>query len=153
MAQPTPEGESQSPSPGPFPPKEQWRYWIWFLVLGMLFGYFLWMGEGGAGRTADLSYTQFKQEVRAGTVAEVTVRGQEITGAFRPGQAPATQEPAEGGTPPSRFRTHMPTFEDPKLMDLLEANGVEVSAVPQGESWLGPLLLGLLPLLFLMALI
>jgi cell division protease FtsH len=123
-------------------------------VLGALFGYFLWAGGGGPGRAVELSYTQFKEEVRAGTVASVTVRGQEISGKFRPGVTPATRpSPTQRETGPTAFHTSRPAFEDPKLMDLLEEKGVEVKAVPQGDSWLGPLLLGLLPLLFLVGLV
>ncbi|HKJ87245.1 MAG TPA: ATP-dependent metallopeptidase FtsH/Yme1/Tma family protein, partial [Gammaproteobacteria bacterium] len=84
MAQSNQEGGSQQgTSGGGLPPGGQWRYWIWFLVLGLMFGYFLWMGGGQSGPQAQISYTQFKQEVRAGTVAEVTVRGPQIDGRFK----------------------------------------------------------------------
>jgi cell division protease FtsH len=154
MAEPdkTTGGEGQGPG-GPMVPGDQWRYWVWFVVLALLFGYFLWAGGPSPGAPEQLTYSQFKQEVRAGTVAEVTVSGQQISGRFRPGATPATVEAGESAEPARRFRTAMPAFQDPKLMELLEANGVDVRAVPEQESWVGPLLVGFLPLLVLIALI
>ncbi|MFP4561404.1 MAG: ATP-dependent zinc metalloprotease FtsH [Thiohalorhabdus sp.] len=152
MAQTNPEGGPPEGTPeGPAPPREQWRYWIWFLVLGLLFGYFLWLGGQGGSRV-ELSYTQFKEEVRAGTVAEVTVRGQQIDGRYSQDARPVTEQ-ARGEGAPSRFTTAKPPFEDPRLMDLLEENGVAVTAIPEQDSLLGPLLVGLLPLLFIIGLI
>ncbi|MFA9460511.1 ATP-dependent zinc metalloprotease FtsH [Thiohalorhabdus methylotrophus] len=153
MAQSNQEGGTpEDGTRGPFPPREQWRYWIWFLVLGLLFGYFLWMG-GQGGNQVELSYTQFKQEVRAGTVAEVTVRGQRIDGRFKSEASPVTDPAKQAPNQPTRFTTAKPPFDDPNLMDVLEQNGVKVTAVPQGDSLLGPLLIGLLPLLLIIGLI
>ncbi len=131
----------------------QWGPWGWLVVLGLLFAYSLWVASTGQGPTASLSYTQFKEEVRAGTVAEVTVTGQEITGRFRSGTQPVTDALNEQSPTPQRFQTTRPSFEDPELMVLLEENGVEVKAVAEGESWLGPLLVGLLPLVVLIGLL
>ncbi|MEF8792477.1 ATP-dependent zinc metalloprotease FtsH [Thiohalorhabdus sp.] len=153
MAEPDKQGGTgQEGTGGPFQGRDQWRYWVWFLVLALLFGYFLWAGSNGSGAVADLTYTQFKEEVRSGTVAKVTIHGQEISGKFRQDTVPVSLETAERAQRVSRFQTAMPSFQDPKLMDLLEANDVQVRAVPKGDSWLGPLLLGLLPLLLLIGL-
>jgi cell division protease FtsH len=154
MAEPDKQGGTAQEGPGgPLPSRDQWRYWVWFLVLALLFGYFLWVGGGGQGSAVELTYTQFKQEVRAGTVAEVTVTGQDVSGRFRADASPVTLQAPEAAQTPQRFRTAMPAFQDPKLMELLEANNVEVRAVPERESWIGPLLVGFLPLVLLIALI
>ena len=145
-------GTGQEGTGGPFQGRDQWRYWVWLLVLVLLFGYFLWAGSNGAGTVAELTYTQFKQEVRNGTVAEVTIHGQEISGKYRQGTAPVSLETEARAERVNRFQTAMPAFQDPKLMNLLETNDVEVRVVPERESWLGPLLLGLLPLLILIGL-
>ncbi|HKJ72386.1 MAG TPA: ATP-dependent zinc metalloprotease FtsH [Gammaproteobacteria bacterium] len=146
-------GAGQPGGGGPLPGRDQWRYWVWFLVLAVFFGYFLWTAGGGAGGPAQLTYTQFKQEVRAGTVAEVTVTGQDLNGRFRADATPKTVDIPEGGQPPQHFHTAIPSFQDPKLMDLLEANNVDLRAVPERESWIGPLLVGFLPLVLLIALV
>ena len=146
-------GQGEGGPQGPLAGDDRARYGLWLLLLVLVFGYFLWIGGGGMGAASQLSYTQFKEEVRGGTVAEVTIRGQEINGRFVEGVAPVTDRLRQMQPTPRHFSTAMPAFDDPKLMDLLEANGVEVTAVPQGDSWLGPLLLGLLPLLILVGLI
>ena len=41
--------------------------------------------EGGKGNRDELSFTQFLEMVQKGKVAEVTIRGQQLTGKYRAG--------------------------------------------------------------------
>ena len=149
MTEPRPPTDPQQN--GPPSPLAPWRYWAWGAVLAAAFAYFLWLGST-AGGLVELTYTQFKQEIRAGHVAEVTLRGQEISGRFRDGVTPATQAAREGPETAQRFATARPAFEDKDLMPLLEKHDVAVTAVPQQEGWFTPVVLGLLPLLILVGL-
>ncbi len=148
-----PQGEERQRDPWQQLQRDPWRLGIGILLLVLLLGYFFWSAGGGFGNTVELTYTQFKKEVRNETVAEVTLSGQEVNGRFRSGTEPVTVK-REGEAPPAQqFQTAIPPFQDSGLMDLLEAHNVEVRVVPQGGSWLGPLLMGFLPLLLLIALV
>jgi cell division protease FtsH len=89
-------------------------------------------------RSGGLSYSDFKQAVRAGRVAEVTVGEQTIIGTYKT---------EVNGT--KNFTTTR--IEDPKLLDDLEMAGVKYS----GEfvsRWIPQVLGWVLPLLFIVAL-
>jgi cell division protease FtsH len=95
---------------------------LWWLVV-VLLGVNWWVGSAitDPGHDAiDVSYSEFRKQVRAGNVAEVTSAGETIRGAFR---SRGGQE--DTGT---RFETVRPQFADDRLLDLLERNGVEVRA-------------------------
>lgn len=68
-----------------------------------------------------LSYTQFKQELAAGNVKEVTLSEDEISGRFLTGVV----LPGAPG-PTQTFSTPLPPFEDPDLLRLLEKHQVEI---------------------------
>jgi cell division protease FtsH len=94
-----------------------------------------------------ISYSEFRQQVQAGNVEQVTVAGQEIQGRL---EAAAELETEGGET--SRYQefvTILPSFGDDELLSLLESQGVEVDAQPEtGFSWLD-LLVNFLPLVLL----
>ena len=88
-----------------------------------------------AGRT--ISYSEFKQAVRSGLVAEVSVGEQVIRGTFK--------QPRNGST---KFNANR--IEDPKLLEQLDEAGVQY----RGEfvsRWLPEILSWIIPLVVLFA--
>jgi len=101
----------------------------------------------GDPHAADLSYTAFKEQITQGNVQEITVQGQKITGTFK---NPLKVDSETHARTYPRFATTMPSFNDPELMTLLEKHAVIIHAEPEESSWLGIVLLSVLPwLLFL----
>ncbi len=103
---------------------------------------------------AEIAYTTFKQQVAAGNVREVTISGQRIEGRFAQPYQPAADHAAGQSradtTSRLLFATVRPAFEDPKLLALLEDNGVVVSAkAGDSSSWLYYLAILALPWLLL----
>ena len=145
---------------------------LWSLLFGLLF----------APGPVDLSYTVFKEQVRAGRVEQVTFEGNNIRGRLvgapsagpessadgtgeedAPGEsgAAANTEPAAdangaadtAGQPPGRvFVTVMPQVGDPALLDLLEQHQVTVHAEATEGPWWAEALIGLLPWILIIGL-
>ncbi len=137
---PTGTGSAQSPIAGV-------RLLIWFLTV-LLFSVFWLDGSQNQGRQ-DLSYTAFKERVRAGDIATVTMQGQQITGTLHRPEAGSDSVQAR---PSDRFSTTLPPVDDPDLMPLLEEQGVEVRARSLEGSWWSRLLIGLVPWLLIIGL-
>jgi cell division protease FtsH len=97
-----------------------------------------------------LSYTFFREQVEAGTVAEITSTEDAIDGRF---EKEVKYPPGREGEAVTRFRTHRPSFAEDDLFQLLSDKGVEVSAQPPpGPSLLERLLVGFGPTLLLLGL-
>lgn len=127
-----------------------WRSILWvFLLVYLIF--FLLRGFGSEGDSSTISYTQFKQAVAQGRVEAVTFKGNVVRGEFkneneqRRYKAPAGEEKAGTAPDDRRFTTVKPEIDDPDLLPLLEANNVPVQAVSTERSWLGMIVLGMLP--------
>ena len=104
------------------------RVLIGVLLLGLLL-FTLFRPTADAG----LSYSEFRERVEAGEVAEVTITGQQVTGELSDGEAFQTTLPPEGYLGPEGI--------EPFLRD----NGVTIAAQPPSDGTLGLLLLYLLP--------
>ena len=76
----------------------------------------------------EISYSEFRQQVEAGKVDEVTASGDSIEGTFRTGAS---------GREDTHFKTIRPDFARDNLLDLLEHHGVKVMAdiEPQQPLW------------------
>jgi cell division protease FtsH len=153
--------------------------WMWLLTLVLLGLWYLWLFRPAGQAQAELPYSIFLEQVRAGNVTQVQISGDEITGKL----ATAIQwpEPTAGAVPtaaptaqaspqatitasPSQvapaaassytaFRTTFPeTVGDPSLMGLLQAQGVEIDVSPPPSPWLSALLSGVLPVVLLVGL-
>jgi cell division protease FtsH len=70
-----------------------------------------------------ISYSEFREQVRAGNVAEVTSTGDIIGGAFG--------DNAPGGRAGDDFETRRPAFADDRLLNLLDRHNVDVKADPE----------------------
>jgi cell division protease FtsH len=80
----------------------------------------------------DISYSEFRKEVRAGNVKEVTSAGDTIEGTFRKGAS---------GPGEVDFETMRPEFAGDNLLRLLEGHGVKVTADPEPQPALWRVLL------------
>jgi len=129
------------------------RNLLWFLILLSL-GFFWYDLIQGPERER-ISYTQFKQEVRQGKVAEVTLQGREVAGVYGEpgGEDGAKAEGEPQGEPPQQFESALPVMDDPELLALLQDNNVTVHVEPQASGWWAQALIGLLPFLLLVGLI
>ncbi len=125
-----------------------WRRFGAFLLALLVLNYFVAALLPGGDRPERISYTPtFLDQVTKGNVDKISSRGDEVSGEFKrevdpPGEAKKTE----------KFRTQVPEFaNDDQLSKLLQDNGVEVNAEPvdTGRSFIGNLLLALLPTLLL----
>jgi cell division protease FtsH len=117
-----------------------WRTMIWIGLAWLLF--ITLFGPKPDRHRIDLPYSQFKQEVQQGNVAEVTVKGDRITGAFIENYQ---VEAEKNGRTYNYFATVVPSFGDRELMSLLETNEVVIKAEEDQRSWLTLVLINLLP--------
>ena len=99
-----------------------WRRAAGLLLALLLFSVLLDnMNRAARPPSPTLSYTQFKQELAAGNVREVTISEEEISGRFLNGIVlPGAPGPVQ------TFSTPLPPFEDPELLGLLERHQVEI---------------------------
>ncbi len=98
--------------------------------------------QGGKASKTELSFSQFLEVVQKGKVAEVTIRGQEVSGKFRGGA-----EYNEG----QEFTTQLPP-EFPDLVKTLTAANVEIKAEVARESPLVAILFTWAPILLIVVL-
>lgn len=120
---------------------------LWLVAL-VAMGVWLWTEFGGADAgAAQISYTSFRQHVKQGVVASVTVSGERVTGEF---SRPVEVETVEGESADvEQFVTYLPSFGDESLLGLLEEHGVQMRTEPASDLSLFPLLINLLPFLLL----
>ena len=119
-------------------PRGGGRFTVWYVVavVVLLAAAQFWL-VGPTGR--QVSYSEFKQSVRSGRVAEVTVGPQIIRGVFK-------GEAAGDG----RFTTAR--IEDPMLIEDLEAAGTVYTGESSASPWVSEVLGWVVPLLLLLAL-
>ncbi len=109
--------------------------WAWSLLTG---------DQGGG---ASIPYTTFRGELEEGNVAGVTITGNRVEGELKE----AEQRTLSGGQTVeyTDFVTHIPSFGDEGLMQVLRDQGVEVRVQPESDMSFPALLMGLLPFLLL----
>ena len=99
---------------------------LWLFIALIVFGLFnLFSNTSGDRNTVDLTYSQFLDEVEAGSIKDVIIRGNNINGAFEDGRS---------------FKTY--AANDPTLVDRLNDRGVNIAAAPLDDGY--PSLLGVL---------
>ncbi len=99
---------------------------LWLFIALIVFGLFnLFSNTSGNRNTVDLTYSQFLDEVEAGSIKDVIIRGNNINGAYEDGRS---------------FKTY--AANDPTLVDRLNDRGVNISAAPLDDGY--PSLLGVL---------
>jgi cell division protease FtsH len=100
---------------------------LWLFIAFIAFGLFNLLGGPGSEntRSIELTYSQFLDEVDAGSITDVVIKGKDISGKYSDGRS---------------FKTYEPN--DPTLVDRLNERGVNISAVPLDDGY--PSLLGIL---------
>ena len=128
-----------------------WRYTAWALAIGA-FMYYYWTSTIDTSVRQTISYSEFKDKVRADAVAKVTLQGEQVTGIYRTGVAVDTTKPQTARTPQPSFITTLPSINDPELMPLLEKHHVNIVAKSQEAPWWLQALIALVPWIFIFAL-
>src|SRR3989344_1047469 len=132
--------------------KDNSRRWLQFvlpslfLLLLLLFLFFVPYAPFGTARP-EIAYTQFKTLLAQDKVAEVRLRGAEISAHLR-----APQPVGPRGEPAEYALTRIPPFGNRELLPLLESHHVELLVEPEARGGWSTLLY-LLPWLFLIGLI
>ncbi|MDZ7737108.1 MAG: ATP-dependent metallopeptidase FtsH/Yme1/Tma family protein [Gammaproteobacteria bacterium] len=136
-----PESRKPSQSRQDTPPQQQpgnwdWRLVFWILVMALMVS---WLFDGQRSATeVRIAYSEFKQAVRDDRVQEITIKGENIHGQFKETTA-ADQNGAR------RFRTIIPSMDDPDQIPILEDHGVTIQAETTELSWWLQALVGILP--------
>ena len=118
-----PSGPPARPNGSPLFPRGP-RFWVILLSL-LLLNWFIYtqFAVGRPDARVRVSYTQFREQVDAGNVAEVTSVGSAIQGTFK---APVAPDPETDAA--LDFATERPSLGDDKVIDVLLAKGVTVNA-------------------------
>ncbi len=119
-----------------------WKYLLIFFVFWILISYFFNIFSGNP--SASISYSAFKEQVRAGNVNYVKMKGNEISGKFNKEFLPPNH--AKDDTTEYRyFSTTKPAVYDDELMKILDSNKVTINAEAQDNSWLTYMLIMIVP--------
>ncbi len=111
-------------------------FWIIILLLSVsLFQYY----SRGKRDVVSINYTEFMQQLTDSNIKKVTLMEKDIEGEFI---RKITKTEGRTTGQYSKFKLHIP-FEDPSLLEKLEAENVEIEAEPQRTNWSGILLTSL----------
>ncbi|MBD3422225.1 MAG: ATP-dependent zinc metalloprotease FtsH [Chitinivibrionales bacterium] len=125
-----------------------WRYAIWF-VAALLLASFIMNRYSQAG-SVRISYTQFKKQIENENIAEVTFRGNSISGTFDQPWSKGGDEDG-GGQQHTKFTTVKPPVDDSELITMLENNDVTVSAKAQERNLFTSVVIMLVPWILIIA--
>jgi cell division protease FtsH len=114
--------------------------WLPFAVGGALILLLLMWPRLDSAVVPEVSYSQFKQMVRAGEVERVVLRGEAVSASLHAARAVGPQD-----TPTLGVKTRIPEIGDPDLIPLLEQHGVEVRSEPGDEAGPTQIFFALLP--------
>jgi cell division protease FtsH len=111
---------------------------LWMVILVLII--LAWnVFKTGATPVEELSFSRFLTQVSQGHIQKVTIRGDEIRGTYAP----------SSGKRDAVFKTYAPNY--PKLVEDLQAKGVEIEATPIKDSSLVSALVMYGPLILLVA--
>jgi cell division protease FtsH len=111
---------------------------LWMVILVLII--LAWnVFKTGATAIEEISFSRFLTQVSQGHIQKVTIRGEEIRGTYSPAS----------GKRDAVFKTYAPNY--PKLVEDLQAKGVEIEATPIKESSLVSALVMYGPLILLVA--
>ena len=114
--------------------KNIWRQLLIILVLVIAFNYlYVGMAPEPAPAAEEISYTRFKEELRQDNVRSVTIRKTAVQGEFRKAVEVPAEDQGGRGRAFEEFTTHLPPFDDPSLVAMLEERGVEIRIEPEEE--------------------
>ncbi len=96
-----------------------------------------------------ITYSQFTEQIDAGNIASVTIKGLKVTGQFAKPTA-VTPEAQKAGKPSKDFQTYLPTFQGEDLLAKLKEKNVSIDIEPaEGGSLLWQFVIGMLPWLLI----
>jgi cell division protease FtsH len=111
---------------------------LWMVILVLII--LAWnVFKTGATAVEEISFSRFLTQVSQGHIQKVKIRGEEITGSYSPAS----------GKRDAAFKTYAPSY--PKLVEDLQAKGVEIEATPIKDSSLVSALVMYGPLILLVA--
>jgi cell division protease FtsH len=111
---------------------------LWMVILVLII--LAWnVFKTGAVSVEEISFSRFLTQVSQGHVQKVTIRGDEIRGSYSPA----------AGKPGGFFKTYAPSY--PKLVEDLQAKGVEIEVTPLKDSSFVSALVMYGPLILLVA--
>jgi cell division protease FtsH len=111
-------------------------FWVFLLLVTIsVFQYY----ARGKRDVVTITYTEFLQELEESNVKKVTLVEKDIQGEFARDVSKTVGK--QTGTF-SKFELHIP-FEDPSLLEKLEAKGVEIDAEAPSTNWSGIILTSL----------
>ncbi|WP_250464652.1 ATP-dependent zinc metalloprotease FtsH [Microbulbifer litoralis] len=143
---PAQEPPTQEPPQRPMP----WLpYLVWIMAILLTSQYLV--NTADEPSRQQLSYTAFKDKVREGQVASVTLQGEKIRGSYQSAESETVS--AGDQPPPKHFVTTLPPVDDPDLMPLLEEHQVEVRAESADGNLWSRLLVGLIPWILILGLL
>lgn len=148
MTSPDGSDNQQKPENNPQPATPNQYSFLW--LSAAIFLMVLWMQGANQPQQQELAYSEFKEAVTAGQVAEVTLRNEEIRGQFT--EAGAGRLSSDTTPSTTSFLTLRPPVEDPELLPLLERQQVLIRGAPSGRPWWQELILGFMPWILLLAL-
>jgi cell division protease FtsH len=138
-------GNRVSPGPSATPPPGTRPAWYTWLLLGALLvgSWTLTHFLSGNASEPPLAYSAFYKAVDAGEVERVTIKGQNVTGAFK-------KPVVVNGRPTPLFHTLLPGQEDRELIPLLRGKGVTVDVRSEEQPAIVQVALSFLPFLLIM---
>ena len=111
---------------------------LWMVILVLII--LAWnVFKTGATAVEEITFSRFLTQVSQGHIQKVTIRGEEIRGTYSPAS----------GKRDAVFKTYAPNY--PKLVEDLQAKGVEIEATPIKDSSLVSALVMYGPLILLVA--
>jgi cell division protease FtsH len=133
------------------PPQFTFSGLFFALIATLLLVVYLAFQPGGflGGSVYEMPYSTFKEQIAAGNVKEVVLRGHLVEGTLHaaPATAPTTVQTG-------RFRTRVPDFGDDTLLPSLQQHGITVTVAEEpGRSGWWALMAGLLPWLLMIVLL
>ncbi|MDW7772193.1 MAG: ATP-dependent zinc metalloprotease FtsH [Desulfobulbaceae bacterium] len=137
---------------GKFEVSPLWSRLLIFFIIWLAVSY-AYMNFTAPGGVEQIPYTLFKTKVRNGEIAEIEVKGQEVSGRYAAEEAAEKEGEETEETEvvkkrmegPEYFTTVLPSFDDPELITLLETNDVIIKAESEGGTWFWTLVITLLP--------
>ncbi|SEL13583.1 ATP-dependent zinc metalloprotease FtsH [Halomonas daqiaonensis] len=127
------------------PSRRQWLSFLWIaLAIVLLFHY---LDSSQRQQQVEFTYSEFLTAVEQGHVDSVTLRGQSVEGTFSDAGIEARDlDQADG------FESTRPNVESERLLERLEANGVQIDAEPIDPPWWQRVLVGALPWILILGL-
>ncbi len=170
MALPQGPRPPQPPAPKdqPPPPSPVRRWLNWLLLAGLIIWNIFLFWPAGSPSSTTIAYSTFLDQTQAGNVGQVSIQGNQISGAFvapvpgplLSGTPTAASTPVAQATPaptPVSYANFQTTFPgnvgDPALLPLLRAQHVVVNVSEPSTPWFLTLLNNALPFLLLLGLL